>query len=95
MEVQCDTAITWPLGVADLAVRFKALSVDAAAGEGGRVEASLQEGSLLRLPVGAEAEVTLLMGGGSSGPRPRAGRASRRRCGRARAPGACRSGASC
>jgi len=64
MEVQCDTAITWPLGVAELAVRFKALSVDAAAGGGGRLEASLEEGSLLRLPVGAEAEVTLLTGGG-------------------------------
>lgn len=68
---RCDTAITWPIGAADLALRFKALSLDAAAAKGGRLEASLEEATLLRMAVGDDPEVALLIGGGTirtSGP---------------------------
>ncbi len=65
VAAKCDTAITWPVGAADLAVRFKALSVDAAAEGGGRLDASLKEASLLRMGTATEPEITLLVGGGA------------------------------
>lgn len=68
---RCDTAITWPVGAANLAVRFKTLTVDASAVDGGTLEASLEEATLLRMAIGGSPEVPLLIGGGTirtSGP---------------------------
>ena len=71
IATRCDKAITWPLGAAKLAVRFKSMSLDAAAADGGTLEATLEDATLLRMAGEGKQELTLLVGSGairSSGP---------------------------